>query len=118
MADRKEIIKQYKQTVQPMGIYQIRNLINGKILVGSNLNLRAIENRFGFMGAAGFLGNTELQNDCLKYGKADFALEIIDKLDPKEDPAYDYREDLKTLEEMWIEKLQPFGEKGYNIPKK
>ena len=101
-----------------MGIYQIRNTVNDKILIGSNLNLRAIENRFGFMGAAGFLGNSELQNYCMKYEKEKFVLEIIDKLDPKEDPAYDYREDLAVLEEMWIEKLQPFGEKGYNIPKK
>jgi hypothetical protein len=32
----------------------------------------------------------------------------------KKDLNYDYTEEFKTLEAMWIEKLQPFGEKGYN----
>ena len=35
-----------------------------------------------------------------------------------EDPLYDYKEDLKTLEELWLEKLQPYDEKGYNQRKK
>lgn len=35
-------------------------------------------------------------------------------MNKKEDLNYDYTEELKTLEEMWIEKLQPFNEKGYN----
>jgi len=26
----------------------------------------------------------------------------------------DYADDLKMLEEMWIEKLQPFDERGYH----
>lgn len=27
-----------------------------------------------------------------------------------------YYEDLHVLEEMWLEKLQPYGERGYNKP--
>lgn len=118
MIDKKEIIKQYKQTVQPMGVYQIRNLVSGKIFVSSSLNLRGIKNRFEFQVSSNFMVNPELQSDYEKYGHDKFVLEIVDELEPKEDPAYDYKDDLKVLEEMWIEKLQPFGEKGYNIPKK
>ena len=39
---------------------------------------------------------------------------MIDYLKPKEDIQMDYTDDLKMLEEMWIEKLQPFDERGYN----
>jgi hypothetical protein len=34
-------------------------------------------------------------------------------MEPKQTAA-DNVKDLKLLEEMWLEKLQPFGEKGYN----
>jgi RHS repeat-associated protein len=33
--NKKEMIKQYKQTVLPMGIYRIKNTRNGKIFIGS-----------------------------------------------------------------------------------
>ena len=39
MIDKKELKKQYKQTLQPMGVYQIKNLVNGKIFIGSVKNL-------------------------------------------------------------------------------
>ena len=35
-------------------------------------------------------------------------------LKPVDDPARDYRDDLKALEAMWMEKLKPFGERGYH----
>ena len=53
------------------------------------------------------------------FGKENFLFEVLDNLEPKEDPSYNYTEDLQTLEDMWIEKLQPFNDKGYNklLPK-
>ncbi|MCL4548612.1 MAG: GIY-YIG nuclease family protein, partial [Bacteroidetes bacterium] len=54
------------------------------------------------------------QADYKTYGENNFAFEILDKLEPKDDLAYDFTDDLKVLEELWIDKLQPFGDKGYN----
>ena len=34
--DRKAIIREYKSTPRPMGVYQIKNRINGKVLIGSS----------------------------------------------------------------------------------
>ncbi|MCL4550807.1 MAG: hypothetical protein M1495_19810 [Bacteroidetes bacterium] len=48
------------------------------------------------------------------YGENNFAFEILDQLEPKDDRAYDYTEYLKVPEKMWLEKLQPYGEKGCN----
>ncbi len=33
---------------------------------------------------------------------------------PLDDPTYDPSEDLKSLEKLWTEKLNPYGDKGYN----
>lgn len=114
MIDKNEIKRQYKETVQPMGIYQMRNLSNGKIFVGSSKNLRAKQNSFQFQDKLGAHESSEFLEDYNKYGRDNFAFEILDYLDPKEGPNYDYTKDLETLLELWIEKLQPFDEKGYN----
>jgi hypothetical protein len=33
----------------------------------------------------------------------------------KDDPNFDINDELTLLEQIWLEKLQPFGERGYNI---
>ncbi len=114
MTDRKKIIKEYKQTVQPMGIFQIRNMRTGKIFIGSSMNLNAIINRFNFNHNIGWHISSQLKEDFEQYGPENLIIEIIDKLEAKDDPEYDYHDDLAELERMWIDKLQPFDEKGYN----
>ena len=118
MIDKKELKNQYKQVLPPMGIYQIKNSLNEKIFIGSAKNLHGKSNSYKFQLDSGLHINKELQEDYSKYGEANFTFEILDQLEPKDDPAYKYDDDLKTLEELWIEKLQPFGAKGYNKIKK
>lgn len=118
MIDKKEIKRKYKETIQPMGIYQIRNLVTGKILVGSSKNLPAKSNSYIFQLDAGGHMNRELQADYTKFGRDNFVFEILDRLEPKEDISYDYTKDLETLEELWLEKLQPYNDKGYNALKR
>jgi group I intron endonuclease len=117
MTDKKVLIKQYKQTIQEMGIYQIKNKINGKLLIGNAKNLKGILNSNKFQLKTGRHSNQELQQDYNKYGEANFDFEILDYLKPKEDQNYDYTEDLNILEDMWLDKLQPYNEKGYNSKK-
>lgn len=114
MIDKKEIKRQYKQTIQPMGIYQIRNINNGKIFIGFTKNLNAVFNSIRLQLKTGTFVNRELQMDFNEIGETQFAFEIVDRLEPKEDPQYDYTDDLKTLEVMWLEKIQPFGNNGYH----
>ncbi len=118
MADKSKLKKEYKQSLPTMGIYIVKNLVNNKILIGSSKNLPGRINRFKFgLKYAGTESNKELAADFQKYGEENFSFEILDELKPKDDPAFNYSEELKLLEEMWIEKLQPFGEKGYNQDK-
>lgn len=113
-----EIKKAYKQTLTPMGVYQIKNNENGKIFIGSSLNVPGKINGHKFSLKYGSHINKDLQNDYNKCGENSFTFEVLDYLEPKTDPAINYKEELNLLEEMWLQKLQPYGEKGYNKEKK
>jgi hypothetical protein len=117
MTDLKTIKKLYKQTPRPMGVYQVKNLASGKIYIGRSIDLNGKLNSEKFQLKNHLHMNKELQNDFNNLGKEKFTFEILDRLPPKEDPNHDYSGDLQTLEAMWLEKLQPFGAKGYHKKK-
>jgi group I intron endonuclease len=112
--NKKELIHKYKQSVQPMGVYQIKNKRNEKLFIGSTKNLPGKINSHRFQLKNGLHTNKEMQKEFNEIGEEGFSFDILDRLEPREDVNYDYTEELKTLEAMWIEKLQPFNEKGYN----
>ena len=58
--------------------------------------------------------NNLLQEDWNKYGEKAFVFEVLEVLKEKEEGFSDIKEELKKLEEKWLEKLQPFGERGYH----
>jgi hypothetical protein len=119
MIDKKEAKRKYKETLPEMGIYQIKNLANGKVFIGRSTNLKGKRNSILFQTTLGSHVSSELQADYNKSGGKDFVFEVLDILDPKEGTDYDYTKDLETLEELWIEKIQPYGDKGYNtLPRK
>ena len=115
MKSRKEIIRQYKERQKSAGIFQVKNTVTGKVLLGSSLNLEGPLNGHKFMLNIGSHRNKELQNDWNKYGKDNFIFEILETVKVKKDPNFDINDELTLLEEIWLERLQPFGEKGYNL---
>jgi hypothetical protein len=113
---RKQIKQDYKNTPKPMGVFLIRNLVRDKVFLGIGLDLPGIINRHKFQLSQGIHQNTRLQNDWNKLGSRNFAFEILDQLGLASDPTVDHEEDLKSLEKLWLEKLQPYGDRGYNEP--
>jgi hypothetical protein len=111
----RSLIKQaYKQEQPEMGIYQIKNQQNGKIYVGKSRNLAGERNSRLFqlrMGKVPF--SRELQKDLDTFGKEPFEFSILAVLDERKREENPERF-LAALELDWLEKLQPFGEKGYN----
>ena len=114
--ERKEIIKNYKMTKQPMGIFQIRNDVNGKVYITKSMNLNASFNRYKMeLQYGGGIETEQVLKDVKKYGIENFSFSILDELKHKEnDENVNYKEELDLLEEMWLEKLQPYDDKGYN----
>jgi len=63
--------------------------------------------------------NKALQADWKNFGEEQFVFEVLERLKPAEEPGRNDREELEKMEQRWLEKLQPYGERGYNlIPKK
>lgn len=118
MQSKKDIKEAYKQKKFQIGVYQIRNTVNNKVLIDSSIDLVAIWNRERFQLNFGNHPNTELQKDWKEYGEDKFSYEILAEIDQKEEGATNYKKEAKELEKMYIEELQPFGEKGYNVPVK
>jgi hypothetical protein len=116
--DKKTIIREYKDTHRPMGVYLIKNKENGKVLVGSSNNLPAILNRFRAELKMGSCRNIALQDEWRQFGPDVFEFRELEILKPLDDPTYDPSEDLQFLGELWTEKLNPYGDKGYNKPPK
>ena len=111
--DRKALIREYKETPRPAGVFRVRNAARGKSLVGSSPNLPAILNRQRFQLSNGLHPDQELQRDWNELGSEAFAFEVMDELKPKNEQDYDPTEDLAVLLEMWRERLVASGESLY-----
>jgi len=113
--NRREMIKEYKNSLRPMGIVQVKNIRNGRVYLAASANTTGTINSILFQLKMGtFLPSPCLAKDWKEMGEQSFVVEVIDELKPVDDPAYDYRDDLKALEAMWLDKLKPFGEQGYH----
>lgn len=114
--NKKDLIREYKETPRPIGVFQIRNLTNEKVFVGSSLNLDGIFNRHRFALNHGSHQSKTLQKDWNELGAEKFAFEILEELEQRE--GLDINKELEFLEDLWLEQLQPYDEKGYNERKK
>ncbi len=114
--NKKDLKREYKQTLRPMGVFQIRNTTNEKVFVGSTMNLDGIFNRHEFQLKTGVHPNKILQADWNEVGAENFAFEVLEEISPREN--LDYQSELEFLEDLWLEKLEPYGDKGYNERKK
>jgi hypothetical protein len=87
--DRKALIREYKANARPMGVFQVRNVLSGKVFLGSTVDLPSMLNRQRSQLQMGAHPNRQLQADWRAHGAG-------------------------TLEAMWLAKVAPFGERGYN----
>ncbi|MCM3627043.1 GIY-YIG nuclease family protein [Paenibacillus glycanilyticus] len=117
---KRELGTAYAQSFRRMGIYQIKNVENGKILVLGTMDLEGAKNRLAFMQQTNMNTVFELQQDWNKYGGSSFAYEELDTIKPREEHLNDrselkkYQAEVDALLELWLEKLQPYDEAGYN----
>jgi group I intron endonuclease len=118
MKSRKEINREYLERVKPAGVYQVKNIVSGKIFLGSSLNLEGPLNRHKFMLKIGSHPNKTLQKDWDELGPENFIFEILEEVKVKDDPNFNLKDELTLLEQIWLEEIQPFGERGYNVNEK
>jgi group I intron endonuclease len=112
---RADLKRAYKETPRQAGIFQIKNIKTGKILLGSSTNLHGPLNKHRFMLSIGKHDNAVLQKDWNQFGADAFVFEILEIVKLADDPTFNLDDELTLLEEIWIEKLQPMGGRGYNL---
>ena len=114
MKTRKELNREYLERPKPAGVFQIKNNVNGKIFLGSSLNLEGPLNKHKFMLKIGSHKNAALLEDWKQYGEDQFSFDILEVVNVKDDPNFNLKDELTLLEQIWLEQVQPFGDKGYN----
>jgi hypothetical protein len=115
--DQKAALKQrYKENPPPSGVFKITNTANGKVFVGKGMNVQGILNGQKAQLRWGSHRNQGLQEDWNRFGPDCFTFEVLDALVAPDDPRQDMGKDLEALRRLWLDKLEPYGEKGYNDP--
>ena len=112
---RAEIKRAYKEMPRQADIFRVKNLKNGKILLGSSTNLHDPLNKHRFMLSIGRHLNVALQEDWNRLGPDAFTFDILEEVKPSQDPHFDLDDELTLLEQIWIEKLGLPGERSYNV---
>ncbi|MCM3761968.1 GIY-YIG nuclease family protein [Alkalihalobacillus oceani] len=114
MERKKELKHLYKEQPIEAGVYQIKNNINQKILIGSTKNIKTINGIRFMLETGAYTPNKELQNEWNEYGKDAFRFDIIEILKKKDEPFFNEKQALEEMEKKWLDRLRPFGERGYN----
>jgi hypothetical protein len=116
MKTRQELKEEFKQIKYRMGVFQIKNRLNGKVFVGSSTDLKAAWFSQKLKLDTGMHPNSNLQKAWKEAGGDNFSYEILETLEEKDNKT-DIKKELQIFEEMMIEQLQPFGDKGYHTAK-
>lgn len=112
--DRRTKLKNdYKQAAQPAGVFKITNTANGKIFIGSSVNVPGRLNRYRLELEMGSCRIPSLQDDWKANGSEVFTFEILELIDPGTEEK-DIADEVSALEELYLEQLQPYADKGYN----
>ena len=98
---RRELVRQYKQSGPVMGVYAIRNLATGRVLLGAGLNAEGALNRHRFELQLKTHRNAALQADWNALGAEAFRFELVDRLKKKDDPGFDPKAELERFARAW-----------------
>ena len=96
------------------GVYQLHNTVNGKLYIDSSVNVDGTRTSKLFqlkMGKAVF--NRAVQQDLKEHGASAFTFSVLEVL-PEGIPEVLLERHLLILKTQWLERLQPFGDRGYN----
>jgi hypothetical protein len=113
---RRELLEEFKQIRTYMGVSQIKNKINGKIFIDSYSNMKNKWFTLQMQLNMGRFANAGLQKEWREFGADAFDYEVLEQKET--DKVTDMRWELKQILKPWLEKLQPYGDRGYNKPSK
>lgn len=113
-AARRALVRQYKDSRLPAGVFTLTNQSNGRVFVGGSLNLDGAMNRLRFELNLRSHRNKPLQHDWIAHGAECFSFTVVDRIKERDDPLFDYRAELDSLLALWREEIPCHGDSGYN----
>ena len=105
MKTKKELKDEYKQMKFPMGVFQIRNLTNDRVMIDNSVDMLSKWNRHKLELNFGSHRNVALQKDWSEKGENNFVFEVLSELKSKEGEVVNYNKELRELQKMVIEEL-------------
>ncbi len=105
MKTKKELKEEYKQMKIPMGVFQIKNIKNNKVLIDHSIDMESKWNRHKMELKFGNHRNRNFQKDWNEYGEENFVFDVLSELKKSEEENINYNKELKTLQDMVIEEL-------------
>ena len=108
--DRRALKAEYRESKQNAGVYRVSSSVSGRGIVSSTANLRSIENRVQFAKSTKSLGALDgrLKPVIERDGFDALTFEVLESVEPAaEQSAAALGQDMKTLEQLWREKLGP-----------
>lgn len=118
MTNKRILKQQYVETKIRAGVYAIRNLVTGRVLVAGSTNVEGALNRHRFELRQGTRRNPLLSEEWTLHGESSFNFEVLDMVKPREDSAFNVARELEDLIVMWCQEIPCHGERGYEISRR
>ncbi|NTU72079.1 MAG: GIY-YIG nuclease family protein [Coriobacteriia bacterium] len=103
--DRKAASRAYREERRPVGIFRVRLAPGGYAYLSSSVDLPSMANRQRFQLEMGSHPDKTLQAEFNRIGSEGYEFEVLDTLELPDDLAYNPRDDLRELLDMWRERL-------------
>jgi spore coat protein CotH len=113
MKTKKELKEEYNQRNIPMGIFQIKNSSNNKVLIDNSIDMISKWNRHKMELKLGNHRNRNFQKDWNEYGEDHFVFEILSELNKSDGVNINYQKELKILEQLVIKELSILDKNRY-----
>jgi len=111
MKSRKELKAEYKENIPKMGVFQIRNTQNNKVLIDQSVDVQAKWNRHNTELKFGSHRNKNLQQDWDVLGASCFVFEMVSELAHDDD--LDLKNELKQLHDLVLDEMNIQDEMRY-----
>ena len=104
-SSRRALSRRARDAFPPMGVYAIRDHASGRVHVKSSPNVTAALDRIRFELRHGTHRDPALQAAWTRAGAQGVSFEVIELIRRRDDPAFDYAEELRVLEHLYREEL-------------
>ena len=99
--DKRALKRQYLDAPPRAGVFAIRHLSSGRLLVDGSTDAQASLTRHALELRMGRHRDRALQHDWNIDGNAGFVFEVLDVVKPSADPAFELKHELRALIALW-----------------